>query len=63
MKNDTDWSRTYVGLRQHGLLSSFLKLFSQLWVYMELAGWLAGWHCWLLSGPEPAYLKNLMCFI
>lgn len=32
-------------------------------MYMELAGWPAGWRCWLLSGPEPAYLKSLMCFI
>lgn len=38
MKSDTDWNRTYVGLEQHGQISSDFKLFSQLWMYMELAG-------------------------
>lgn len=62
MKSDTDWNRTYVGLRQHGQLSSFLELSSQPWMYTELAGWLAVgcsvvlnqpiWKAWcVLFGP------------
>lgn len=55
----TDCIGTYVRHKQHGRPSWLLKLFTQPWMYMELAGWLsAGWHRWPISGPKPAYLKR-----
>lgn len=63
MTGDSDPRGTYVELNILALVSfaAILALFTALNVYG--VGRPAGWDCWLLSGPEPAYLKSLMYFI